>query len=58
MQNPFEIILPPKDKFARFSQKLHEIKKVLIHRGAHARGASLDPPLHNPRVYTITIIAT
>ena len=30
-------------KFARFSQKLHEIKKILVRRGG---APPLDPPLH------------
>ena len=38
----------PTYKFARFSQKLHEIKKILVHSGVRAGGAPplLDPPLY------------
>ena len=38
--NPGEM---PIYKFARFSQKLHEIKKILVRRRARAGGAPLDP---------------
>ena len=34
----------PTHKFPRFSEKLHEIKKILVRRGA-PRGRPLDPPL-------------
>ena len=38
----------PTYKFAGFSQKLHEIKKILIRRGGAAPGAPpLDPPLRS-----------
>ena len=36
----------PTYKFARFSPKLHEIKKILVRMGGMCRGRpSLDPPL-------------
>ena len=35
----------PTYKFARFPQKLHEIMKILVYRGAHAGGAPFEPPL-------------
>ena len=41
----------PAYKFARFSEKLHEIKKILVRRGG--RTPSLDPPLHTSNMQYI-----
>ena len=47
----------PTFKFARFSQKLHEIKKILVRGGGRAMGAPpLDPPLVGCRIGTAVCI--
>ena len=44
----------PTYKFARFSQKLHEIKKILVRReGGAPRAPPLDPPLPPPFVMLV-----
>ena len=40
----------PTYKFAGFSQKLHEIKKILVRRGA----PTLDPPMYIRRFHLLT----
>ena len=39
--------------FVNFSQKLHEIEKILGRRGERAGDAPLDPPLISAKIYTI-----
>ena len=39
-------------KFARFSQKLHEIKKMLVRRGGRAGGAPLGSATAKPSTST------
>ena len=50
----------PAYKFSRFSEKLHEIKKILVRRGVGGctGGAPLDPPLISTFQFTILHIFT